>query len=108
MLARHRNAGRMDHTGLDPASSQPPRQPEAVAASLEGHDNSLDLAPSLDRLGPPSMQQRQNRIRVGTLLLQRLSGQAGDKASHQPGLETQFNDRNQRAILLKGDEGSAQ
>jgi hypothetical protein len=65
-------------------------------------------AAGLDRLGSPSMQERQKRIVVGTLLLQRLSRQAGDKAGHQPGLETQFNHRNQRAILLKGDEGSAQ
>src|SRR5712691_9788397 len=108
MLSRHRDAGRMDHIDLDPPSLQPPRQPEPVAAGFEGRDDPLDLAAGFDRLVPPSMQQCQKRFRIGTLLLQWRSFEAGNNTPDQPGLETQFNHRNQRAILIKGDEGSAQ
>ena len=108
MLARHRDAGRVDHIGFDAALPQPPRQPEAVAASLEGHHNPFDLAAGFDRLLPPAIQKLHNRFRISTLLLQRLPGEAGNKTGNQPRLQTQFNHRNQRAILIKGDEGSAQ
>src|SRR6201982_775324 len=47
MFARHRDTGRVDHIGLDPAAPQPARKPEAVAASLEWDDNPVDCAAGL-------------------------------------------------------------
>ena len=108
MLARHRNAGRMDHIGLDPPSPQNPRQPEAVAAGLEGHRHPLDPPAALDGLAPPSVQERRQRFPVRGRSLQRLTRQPGNKAGHKPALQAQFDDRNQRAILVEGDEGPAQ
>src|SRR5438046_5023529 len=39
MLARHRNAARVDHIGLDGAPLEPARQPEAVTAGFIGQRN---------------------------------------------------------------------
>jgi hypothetical protein len=108
MLARYRNTGRVDHIGLDSSSPQPPRQPKPVAASFERHYHPLDLAVRFDRFASPAMKQRQKRVFIGVLLLQRLPCQSRDKTGNQPALETQFDHCNQRAILFEGDEGSAQ
>src|SRR5246127_3862976 len=47
VLARHRNAGRMDDVNLDIACPQPAREPKAVAPSFIGDDDTLDVAPRL-------------------------------------------------------------
>ena len=57
MLARYGDARRMDDVRLDAARPQPARQPEAVAAGLEGDGNPRDRAAGLDRLIAPAMQQ---------------------------------------------------
>ena len=108
MLARYRDAARMDHIGFDPMRAQPPRQPEAVTASLERDHHAVDRLAGLARLVTPAMQQRQQGFGVRTLLLQGLAGNAGNQPSNQPSLATQFDHRNKRAILIEGDEGPAQ
>ena len=49
VLPRHRHARGMNDVRLDAARSQPARQPEAVAAGLEGDGDALDLVASLLR-----------------------------------------------------------
>ena len=50
MFPRNRHTRGMDHVRLYPASLEPARQPEAVAAGFEGQCNPRDLAAGLDRL----------------------------------------------------------
>src|ERR1700756_1730036 len=47
LFARHRDAGGMDDVGLNIARPQPAREPEPIAASLIGDDDTPDIAPSL-------------------------------------------------------------
>ena len=47
----------MDDVRLDPAGTQPARQPEAVAAGLKGNDNARDPVPGPDGFITPAMQQ---------------------------------------------------
>src|ERR1700751_1133311 len=62
VLARHRNAGRMDDVNLDIACPQPARQTKAVAPSFIGDDDTLDVAPSLAGFSAPTMQQLQQSV----------------------------------------------
>ena len=48
MFSRYRHTRGMDHVRLDPTRRQPARQPEAVAAGLEGNRNPRDRAASPD------------------------------------------------------------
>ena len=57
MLPRHRHARGMDDVGLDTARSQPPGEPEAVPAGLEGDRNTIDLVSGLLRLCSPSLEK---------------------------------------------------
>ena len=57
VLARHRDARRMNDVSFDPAGAQPARQPEAVAAGLKGDDDARDLVAGLDGFVAPAMQQ---------------------------------------------------
>src|SRR5262249_39930770 len=57
VLARHRHARGMNDVGLDTALSEPPGEPEAVPAGLEGNRNTIDLVPGLLRLGSPSLEK---------------------------------------------------
>jgi hypothetical protein len=54
----------MDHMGLDPASDEPARQPEAVAASLIGQHDPADRPASTHRLVPPPLDQSQQYRRI--------------------------------------------
>src|SRR5258707_14234403 len=81
-LAGHRNARRMDDMRLDPASNEPARQPEAVAASFIGQCNPPDRPASTHRLDAPPLDQSQQRCRIRLQLLQRLALDAGNNATH--------------------------
>src|SRR5450755_722828 len=74
----------MDNICLDPASNEPARQPEAVAASLIGQRNSADRPASTHRLVPPPLDQSQQCRRIWLQFLQRLALDAGNSAAHQP------------------------
>jgi hypothetical protein len=64
MLARHRDTVRVDDVRLDSPRPQPPRQPKAVAPSLERQHDPLNLAARLDRFVLPTMQQLQQRVLI--------------------------------------------
>ena len=73
MLPRYRETGGMDHVRLDATRRKPARQPEAVAAGLEGKRNPRDLLPGPDRLISPAMQQCKQPFWVRLQLLARLT-----------------------------------
>src|SRR6266404_1511542 len=54
----------MDNMRLDPASSEPARQPEAVAASLIGQRDPTDRPASTPRFVPPPLDQSQQCRRI--------------------------------------------
>jgi hypothetical protein len=57
MLARNGNAGRVNHVSLDLAAAEPARQPEAVAAGLEGDADAFDRMAGLPCLIAPTVKQ---------------------------------------------------
>ena len=87
MLARHGDTVAVDHLGFDAARPQPTRQPEAVAAGLEGDRNPADCAPGLRRLVPPAMQQPKQRRLASGQLFQRLAFDPGNNR-RQPASST--------------------
>ena len=93
---------------LHPARLEPARQPEAVAAGLEGNRNPRDSAAGPDRLIPPAMQQRKQLFWARLQLLARLTLNPGKHAANQPARLAQLDDGDDRAILVQGDEGPAQ
>src|SRR5271167_1327739 len=98
----------MDHVRLYPTRLEPARQPEAVAAGLEGNRNPRDSAAGPDRLIPPAMQHGKQLFWARLQLLARLTLNPGKHAANQPARLAQFDDGDDRAILVQGDEGSAQ
>src|SRR4029077_1924150 len=108
MLPRYREAGGMDHMRLDATRRKPARQPEAVAAGFEGQRNSGDRAAGPDRLIPPAMQQSKQPFWARLQLFAWLTLHAGKHAGNQPARGAQLDHGNDRAILVQGDEGSAQ
>ena len=108
MLPRYRDTGGMDHVSLDATRRKPARQPEAVAAGFEGKRDPRDRAAGPDRLIPPAMQQAKQPFWVRLQLLARLTLNTRNDAANQPARLAQLDDGNDRAILIQGDEGSAQ
>src|SRR6202165_5821335 len=98
----------MDHVRLDPTHSQPTRQPEAVATGFEGQGNPRDLFTGPDCLIPPAMQQAKQPFGTRLQLLARLTLNAGKHTGNQPARLAHLDDGNHCAILVQGDEGSAQ
>src|SRR5258708_5912291 len=74
----------MDNMRLDPASSEPARQPEAVAASLIGQRDPTDRPASTPRFVPPPLDQSQQCRRIRLQFLQRLALDARNNSAHQP------------------------
>jgi hypothetical protein len=83
---------------LDTSRPQPPREPEAVAARLECGDNEVDCAARLGRFGLPTVQELQQRLRIGAEFLQWLAAEARDKTRRQPSSKTEFNDGSQQLM----------
>src|SRR6185369_6554390 len=108
MLPRYREARGMDHVRLDATRRKPARQPKAVAAGFKGKRNPRDRAAGPDRLIPPAMQQGKHPFWARLKLLARLTLNPGKHAGNQPARLAQLDDSNDRAILVQGDEGSAQ
>src|SRR5438067_1175215 len=86
----------------------PARQPEAAAAGFEGNRNARDGAAGPDRPILPAMQQAKQPFWVRLQLLTRLTLNAGKHAGNEPARLAQLDDGYHRAILVQGDEGSAQ
>lgn len=108
VLARDRDAGRMDDVGLNALPSEPPRQPEPVTPSLERNGDARDGATAPGCLVTPAMQQAEQSRFVRCDLLQRLSLDPRNGPGDQPARLAQLDDGNQAAVLFKGVEGSAQ
>jgi hypothetical protein len=104
----YRDTRGMDHVSLYSTRREPARQPKAVAAGFEGNRNPRDRAASPDRLILPAMQQGQQPFWVRLKLLARLTFNTWNDAANKPTRLAQFDDGNDRAILVQGDEGSAQ
>src|SRR5271166_3063556 len=75
----------MDDMRLDPASNEPARQPEAVAASLIGQRDTANQPASTHRLVPPPLDQSQQCRRIWLQFLQRLALNAGNSAAQSRG-----------------------
>src|SRR5947209_10925134 len=98
----------MHHVSLYSTRRKPARQPKAVAAGFEGNRNPRDRAPGPDRLILPAMQQTKQPFGARLQLLVRLTLYAGKHAGNEPARLAQLDDGYDRAILVQGDEGSAQ
>src|SRR5438067_1057093 len=108
MLPRYRDTRGMDHVSLYSTHRKPARQPKAVAAGFEGKRNPRDRAAGPDRLVPPAMQQAKQPFWARLQFLARLTLNTRNDAANQPARLAQFDDGNDRAILVQGDEGPAQ
>src|SRR6516162_2468576 len=108
MLPRDRETGGMDNVSLDATRRKPARQPEAIAAGFEGKRNPRDHAASSDRLILPAMQQGEQPFWARIQLLAWLTLNAGKHAGNEPTRLAQLDDGNDRAILVQGNERSAQ
>src|ERR1700674_1184703 len=64
MLARHRHARRVDYMRLNAACFEPARQPEAVAAGLEGHGDARDLVSRPHSFIAPAIEQCKESILI--------------------------------------------
>src|SRR5215510_11518873 len=108
MLPRYRETRGMDHVSLDTTCLKPARQPEAVAAGFEGKRDPGDRVTGPDRLIPPAMQQSKQPFWARLQLFAWLTLNARNNAGNQPARVAQLDHGNDRAILVQGDEGSAQ
>src|SRR6516165_1221821 len=108
MFPRHGHTRGMDHVRLDATRRKPARQPETVAAGFESQRNPRNIAAGFDRLISPAMQQGKQPFGARLQLLARLTLNAGKHTANQPTRLAQFDDGNDRAILVQGDEGPAQ
>jgi len=70
--------------------------------------NPRDLFAGPDRLIAPAMQQAKQPFGIRLQLLARLTLNTRNDAANQPARLAQLDDGNDRAILVQGDEGSAQ
>src|SRR6516225_7963277 len=98
----------MDDMCLDPASNEPARQPEAVAASFIGQCNPTDRPASTHRLAPPPLDQSQQCRRIRLQLLQRLALDAGNNAAHEPTRLAHLNDHHQGRDRIKHGQTPAE
>src|SRR5438045_8809739 len=98
----------MDHVRLDATRRKPAPQPAAVAAGIEGNRNPRDRATGPDRLILPAMQQAKEPFWARLELLARLTLNPGKHAGDEPARLAHLDDGYDRAILVQGDEGSAQ
>jgi hypothetical protein len=101
VLARHRDARGMDDESLNTAP------PEAIASGFISGDDALDLAPSLAGFVAPTMQELQQRLLVGSELLERLAFDAGNNRRNEPLRLAHLDHGDDRTILLEGGEGLA-
>src|SRR6202011_3555201 len=75
---------------------------------LVGNADPLDRVPRLSRFVTPPVKQLQQGQRLRRQLHPRLSQQSWNQTANQPALAAHLDYRDERAILFKGDEGSAE
>src|SRR3954470_5777904 len=98
----------MDDVGFDIAGPEPARQPEAVAARLEGDRDAGDRAAFLRGLRTPAHEQPEQVHLAWFELLQRMALDTWDNAGNEPTRLAHLDDGNDRAVLVQGSEGPAQ
>src|SRR3954463_5329020 len=108
MLARDSHAGRVDDIGFDAAGPEPARQPEPVAARLEGDGDARDRAAFLGGLCTPAHQQTEQVHLAWFELLQRMALDTWNNAGDEPARLAHLDNSNDRAVLLQGSEGPTQ
>src|SRR3954466_16008034 len=84
MLARDSHAGRVNDVGFDIAGPEPARQPEPVAAPLEGDRDARNRAAFLRGLRTPAHEQTEQVHLAWFELLQRMALKAWDNAGDKP------------------------
>jgi hypothetical protein len=108
VLARDRDAARMDDVGVDPMPGQPPCQPKPVSSGLEGNGDAGGGVTLPDCLVTPAVQHAQ-QFRFGRRdLLQWLALDPRNGPGNQPTRLTELDDSNQGGGLVDGDERPAQ
>ena len=95
---------RVDDIGLYALRSQPAREPEAIAAGLEGDRDACDLAPGLDRVIAPTMKQFEQGFFSVSSFFNGWRSIPGTIPADEPTRQTHFNDSDQRAILFESGE----
>src|SRR3954469_12911195 len=108
MLAGDGHAGGVDDVGFDAPGPEPARQPEPVAARLEGNGDAGDRAAVLGRLCTPAHQQTEQFHLSWFELLERMALDPWDNAGDEPARLAHLDDSDDGAILLQGSEGPAQ
>src|SRR3984893_542331 len=108
MLPRNRNARRVDDVSFDASGPQPARQPEAVAAGFEGDHHACDHASGLYCLITPPVPQLQSHLFVAAQFFQRVALDSRHNSSDEPTVQTHFDNRNNRVVLSKRHERSAE
>src|SRR5262249_29042869 len=81
---------------------------EAVSAGLIGNADALDRVASLRRLLAPPPELPQQRLAIRLQLLARIALQARNQCADKPSFAAHLDCRHQRAILIKGGEGTAE
>src|SRR3712207_6064318 len=100
MPPRHGDARWVDYVSFSTLCPQPARQPEAVAAGLEGDTDARDHAASPGRLVPPTPEQPEQRDLVGLDLLHGLALDPRYDPSDEPARLAHLDDCDERVILL--------
>src|ERR1700686_1969502 len=98
----------MDDKGLDTASAQPAGQPESIPAGLESQNDPSDHSTAFHRTIPPTLHQTQQRRWIGIQFLQGSSFNARNKSGGEPACLAHLQHYNHGAILLEGDQRTAQ
>src|SRR5205823_13934681 len=106
--ARHRVTRGMEHGRRCSTRRKPARRPQPGPDGFEGNCNPGDRAARPDRLIPPPMQQGKQPFWAWLQLLARLTLNPGKHTADKPARLAHLDDGYDRAILVQGDEGSAQ
>jgi hypothetical protein len=69
---------------FDAVSPEPARQPEAVAAGLEGDGDACDLSAGLTRLCAPAVEELEKSVLVRREFLEWMTRDPRDYLRHQP------------------------
>src|SRR3954467_571077 len=112
MLARDGDARRVNDMSFDAVSPEPARQPEAIAASLEGDGNARDLPAGLTRLCAPAVEELEEGVLVGSEFLERMTRDPRHHPRHpprhQPARLAHLDHRDNRMIVIQRGEASVQ
>src|SRR4051794_29666614 len=108
MLAGDGHAGRVNDMSFDAVSPEPARQPEAIAAGLEGDSDAADLAAGLAGLLTPAVEELEEGGLVGSELLERMTRDPRDHLRHQPARLAQLDHGDNRMILIQRGKASVQ